>query len=202
MELKDLIKLFRNNSKTILFFSVIFAVIGIILFNISPKKYIATGSIYVGRKINEITEDHFTYEGYYGQQAAISYTNSVMGIIESENIRAMTLEDLSLPVKESTIRKLANKTNIKKAGPQIITVSIKDSNKESAKDLWLSMINATEKSTQKINDESDPFIYITKIDTQPLVRDAFSSIYINALIGFVTGFTISYIYFAFKKYLK
>ena len=84
------------------------AVAGFIVYNM-PLKYKARGSFHVTREVQLSEDGSFSYEGYYSQQVAISFTKTAIALIESPDIGSKSLEKLNTPVSEATLRKYKKK---------------------------------------------------------------------------------------------
>ena len=202
MELKEIIEFIKKYIKQIILGSIIFGMVGALLHFVLPTKHYASGSLFIRRSVNPFTEDHFTYEGYYGQQSAMLYTNSIIGLVESEDIRKQALENLNVEVNEKTLRKYSRKIKTRKTGPQLLTLITKDPTPEKATLLWKSVSDSTINTLNKINKNGDPFISVAKVSDEPIVKESYKNIFVDILVGLGIGFIISTTFFSLKSYLS
>lgn len=202
MELIQIFNFYVKNIKWILVTAFVGGVIGLGLNHFLPTKYYATGSLYVRRAVYPYAEDHFTYEGYYGQQAALSHTNSVIGLIESEDIRAKTLTDLSVPVTEKSLRQYDKKIKTAKNGPQIITLITKELTAESAIALWTALADNTITIMENINQRGDPLLNVVKVSELPIVKKSFREAWVFATVGTLLGIFFSSAVITTSGYLR
>ena len=115
MELKKITKTIEKNKFFLITASFIGLILGIIFYFL-PSKYISSGSFYVSKKTDNSLE-FFTYEGYYAQQSAITYADSVVNLAKSVDIKKDVLEKMNQPINEKNLRELNKSIKIKKAGP-------------------------------------------------------------------------------------
>jgi capsular polysaccharide biosynthesis protein len=202
MELKEILKFLKLNRGAMILSSILFGIVGVTAFFYVPTKYYANGSLFVKRSIYPYSPDHFTYEGYYGQQAAMAYTNSVIGLIESEDLRSKAIEKFGLEVNEKNLRKFAKKIKATKTGPQLITLTAKGNNAKEAEELWSVVTGATIETVNKINSDGDPYVSISKIIEKPIVKEGYKDAIVFTALGLCFGAFISAFFLAVKNYLK
>jgi len=202
MELKEILKFIKKNLRLLLLFMFLFGAAGVLAYYFLPTKHYATGSLFIRRSIYPYSENHFTYEGFYGQQAAMFYSNSVVGLIESEDIRAQVLTSLSIPVNEKTLRQYENKIRTIKSGPQLIGLVTKGDSPQQAEELWNAVADSTIGTMNSISRINDPFVGIIKVSEKPILKESFRDLPIFALAGIGLGFILPVGGLALISYLK
>lgn len=200
MELKELIKKIRKYRKTIAASLVVGLIIGILSYYIPPK-YVTRGSLYVKRDTDQST-DFFTYEGYYAGQAAQAYTNSLVAIIESQDIKKTVLEELNIPVTGRNLRKLGNAITVKKTGPQVIEISVKEKNRELSSEVWKIITKTTIDTSRVLNESSDNNLSVNTISSEPLIEETYRSMYTFAFAGIIIGISVGFLIVSIKEYFK
>jgi capsular polysaccharide biosynthesis protein len=200
MELKKIIEFFVKNIKFIGISTIFAGIVGVGAYFLIPKKHIATGSLFIRRSIYPYSENHFTYEGYYGQQAAMFYANSIIGLIESDDVRAQALKKLDVPVNETTLRKYDRKIKTVKSGPQLVELVIKENSMEEAEKLWAAIADSSIETMNGISLKNDPFVGILKVSEKPILIQTYRSIPICFAVGAGLGFVISTTFFAVSSY--
>ena len=204
MELKTLIQTFQKHLTLILGFGLVFGLLGAAFYYYYPKSYKAVGSFYVARVISETPpQGDFTYEGYYAQQAGTNYTETFIGLLESVDVRKLVLESMSVEVNEASLRRAARIVDARKTAPQIVTLTVKASDPESAKKVWQTFSNVAI-STSAMNTESagDPLIEVWQISWEPVVYETFNNLYVDILAGLAFGLLLGSFTAAFKEYLS
>ena len=185
--------------------TILAGLIGVAGYFLLPKKYYASGSLFIRRSIYPYSETHFTYEGYYGQQAAMSYANSIIALIESEDIRATALNELKVEVDEASLRKYEKKIKTVKSGPQLIELIVKEKSPEKATELWESVANSTIITMSNISRQNDPFVGLIRISSQPVIKGSYRNmavcVVLGASLGLLasTGFLVLNSYFPLKR---
>lgn len=158
------------------------------MYFVTPQKYQAIGSLYIYRATEKAEGKYFTYEGYYGQQTSQTYTNTVIGLLESTSLKKEALDELNMPVTDRNIRKIGQRIKIKKTSPQLITLTVKDVSPETAGNLWQLLSTRTIDNARKLNQTGDPLLQISTMGN-PVIKDQYRSLPINLLAGFLLGAT-------------
>ena len=197
-----MLNFFKANALSLLLVSLVFGIAGVGLYYGLPVKYVASGSMYVKRAIEDGKGTYFTYEGYYNQQTAIAYTNTVMGLLESVDIRSKALQDLNMKVNEFSLRKLGKQVKVKKTGNQLITLNVTGASPQYAQALWTALALNTVNTAETLNKDSDRFLTISLVNQAPVVKEAFRNVWLNFFAGVGLGFLSTTMLLGVKTYLK
>lgn len=202
MELAELLIQLKRNFKLLIITSVICGLFGILLYFAIPQHYVASGSFYISRKMDSIDSGFFSYEGYYGQQTALSYTSTVLGLFESTDIKSQALKSLNIEVNNNTLRKLKRDMSVKKLAPQVVFVSVKATSESYAGELFQAVADATINTSNDLNIAGDAHLQIKQVSKPPVVSNEFRNIYVNMLIGLGLGFILGLVLASLKKHLE
>ena len=200
MELKAILKNFNKYKTFILVSTFVGILIGGVLGYFS-EKYSAVGSFYVGRKIDSNLARFFTYEGYYGQQTALSYTKTAIGLIKSPDVKKQTLEKLNIEVTDTTLREFGSLINTKKAGPQLITVTVRGSTEEKAGKMWILLADSFLETAESLNLQTDPNLTIIKVSPLPIIKYSCLPLISLPIAGGLMFLTIGLLLTSLKEYL-
>lgn len=200
MEIKEITKKLAKYRSQILIFIILGAVLGVGTYFLPPK-YIASGSFYIKRSISG-EKNYFTYEGYYGQQTALAYTNSVVALAESLDIKRLVLDKLKIDVNEESLRKLSRMVRVKKTGPQVISITVKADAYSLSENIWTKLSESLLSTTYEINKDGDPNLMVVKISDRPVVKEGYRSMLLFGIGGSLISFTLFSFYICFKEYLK
>jgi capsular polysaccharide biosynthesis protein len=198
MELRKLAQSLVINRKTIATYALLGGVIGIVLL-LWPAKYMTTGSFYVKRAVDSSIE-FFTYEGYYGQQTAAGFTNTVIALFESVDVQSHALEKSGLPVNENTLQKLHRSTKVTKYGPQLITLTVKGTDQMQTNRLWRYLAEETSQTVVNLNASGDPKLAISAVAEQPVSKKVYKSPSIYILAGILSGIILASLVISLKTY--
>lgn len=202
MEIKEIIKLVKTKTKIIFLVSLLFTVFGVGMYYGIPPKQTATGSFFIKRTVEEPSPEFFSYEGYYAQQAALSYSNTLSALFESVDIRSKALKSLDIPVNDKTLRKYGRQIKVKNVGPQVVTLTIKGDNTAQVVNFWAALSNSVLETTKALNQEGDKSITVTPLISEPIVQMTFSNVYANAIAGALFGFLVAVVSLSFASYLR
>lgn len=200
MELTKIIEFFKMKIKYIAAATIFSGILGVAAYFLIPAKHLATGSLFIRRSIYPYSDNHFTYEGYYGQQAAMSYANSIIGLVESDDIKALALKQLSIEINEQNLRKFDRKIKTVKAGPQLVELVIKEKSSDEAKKLWNAVADSTINVMNGISRQNDPFVGVIKVSEEPITTQTYRSIPICVVTGAGLGFIFSTLALALANY--
>lgn len=177
-------------------------IVGVVLYYVIPPKYLASGTLYVERAVENGGGRYFTYEGYYNQQTAVSYTNTVLGLLDSDDIKTLALRKLGIQINEQSLRKFNSQIKTTKTGNQLITLSVKGATPQKAESAFNALSQVTISTSDRISQTSDPYLHLTLITDQPVVRETFRNVWVNLAIGVLSGFLLAVLYLSFSTYLK
>ncbi len=202
MDAKHISKFTHKYAGKIFLFGIVGMFIGLAVFVAFPQKYVATGLLFVTRSRDALPElGDFSYDGYYSQQNSTNYTSTVIGFLESDVLFGEVLKNQSTAVTRDTLRKLGRAVSVKKRAPQLVLVNVLGSTPEEAQQLWTSLTDEAIKTGERLNTQSDPNLYITKVAPEPLVKQTYSNIAINVVVGFGLGLLAGTFTFAVLTYL-
>ena len=200
MEIREIIKKIKKHRAVLLTPAILGLLMGLAFFYIPPK-YTSSGSIYINRKIDEPSE-FFTYEGYYAQQSALGYTNSVSALIESTDVQKELLERSGEVLTSDSLRNLQRKIKVRKVGPQVIFIEVKEKTPEKSEEMWVNLTDIVISKSEEINREGDSNLYLTLLSSKPLVKETYRNIYTFSVFGLILGSALGLLLVSIKEYLK
>lgn len=200
MELREIFKKIRKNKK-MLIVCILVGLLAGILFHFLPSNYIASGSFYITRK-EDNSESFFTYEGYYSQQTATTYTNSVVALAESVDVKKQVLEKVDLPIDDQNIRKINKSMSVKKTGPQIINITFKDKDLKKVKTIWQSISDILIETSKEINLNGDGKLTVVKISEEPFIKEGYKTLWMTGVAGIIFGCSLGLLIVSLKEYFK
>ena len=202
MELKDMVDVFIRSKKLVLTIAFIFTLIGVLHYYYLPVTYKATGNLYVSRELDNSLRGDFTYEGYYAQQVLKTYTETLIGLLESINVRKSAIEEMNIPVTEVSLRRLKNKISTKKIAPQLVSFEVKQKNPELASNYWVSVVHHAIKSANELNVYGDNKIDVSPVGEVPVVHESYRNIVVSTVGGLFIGLMLSITAVSLREYFK
>jgi capsular polysaccharide biosynthesis protein len=203
MELSEIFEEIADNWRFVLIVTLLSGLIGVISFYLIPTKYIASGSLFISHDVDLVKRSEFTYEGSYARQTSEKYAETVIGLLESVDVRKRALDNLNGMPTQVTLRKAKKATRIKEAAPQLINLTVKGRSIDYAKALWSSLVQETILISDGINDtQGDSQLHISVVEGAPIVYEAYTNVFLNLGIGVFLGASLSVLFVALKEYLR
>ena len=188
MELKQIISKIRKNVRWLIAFGVVGAGVGILIFYVVPAKYVASGNFYVTSVPEAATTEYFAYDGYYANQAARHYAETVFGMFQSKDILNNSLTNMNFLVTDSLLREKQKLISVKKTAPQLIELRVKGESSVSARALFNEISKTTIETSKTINDQAgDSNLNIVQVRNDPVITLEFSNVVLNIALGFLLG---------------
>jgi len=187
VEIRELYLFFKAYIKLMLLTGLAFGALGVAAFYFYPQTHVATGSFFVSRAAQSGSPDYFTYEGFYSQQSALSFTETVIGLMESVDIRKAALATLGSSPTEESLRRVAKITRVKKAAPQLITLQVKEKSPVAAGSTWLALSSATLAAVDKIKASGDLALQVSLLQETPVIAKTYRNVFVNFFGGFGAG---------------
>lgn len=200
MELKEYILLLFKNIKKIIIVGIIGLSLGIVSYYVIPPKYVATASFVVVRSADSPTQEYFNYEGYYAQQASLTYAKTFAALLESVDVREKTLVSLGLEVTERNLRNLKRYTHVKNDS-HLVTLEVRSLSASDAAAIWTALSTASLDTVQPILQNSDSALSVVQVSEVPIIHQSFNNIYLSATVGFLFGVLVSIVVISLSDYL-
>lgn len=167
-----------------------------------PSKFVASGTIYVKRAVEENKPAYFTYEGYYSGLTAEKYTDTVVGFLKSVDIRKETLLVLGLPISQKYISDLERMVLVKKAGPALVSVSVSTKNEDLSLKVWNALSGRVVQKSLELNKDGDSLLSLSVVSEKPIVVEKKVNLFAVFIFSLVSIFSACLFLLSFKKYLK
>lgn len=191
MRLERIIRYIKTNFRYIVLSAVLGGVIGLLVFYFFPFDYKATGSLFVSREPDLIQREEFTYEGYYAQRTADSYTETVIGILESDSLHKKVLQSLGTPVNENSLRSLRKNITVRSKAPQLVYLQVESKDKDEAQIVWETISDELVQVSQDLNRvEGDPKLFVQPV-TEPVITETYKDLVLFTAVGVLVGAFIS-----------
>jgi capsular polysaccharide biosynthesis protein len=89
-----------------------------------------------------------------------------------------------------------------KAGPQIVTVSVRGKNTELVNDLWNVIADSTIKKSSSINANGDPMLGIYRLSDSPITREIYKPLWLCILSGALVATLLVVSFITLRSYFK
>jgi len=200
MELREYIKIVRKSLPSLIILAAGFGGLAFLVSQQLPTTHTASLTFYVKRQATEAREDYYTFDGYYSQQAAEKFTETVVGFLKSKDILLASAKLANLPTDQESLGQLEGSIKIKQVAPQLVNLGVKQEEAEMAKTFCTSLAQATTERINLLNQTGDKSISVDLLNTEPLVDKNEPHTIVNTLVGILTGALIALLYIFLKEY--
>lgn len=202
MELKNIIKIVKRYGKFVVLTSLLFGVAAFVISVNLPPTYSASVVIYVRGQVAAPSKDFFTYEGFYSQQTAKEFTDTVAGLAKSQDIIKKALESLGKSSEVKNIKDIQGALSVRKTAPQLVQLTINNADGEEATKAVTALGSAISERVSELNKEGGVLISMQPLDSAPIVEEQKPSVALNILIVALIGLLLSVVVVFIKEYLR
>ena len=199
MELKVLIQQLKKRLWIIVGTTLLGVIAGWGVVSFVPVRYEASLSIYVQKIIEQSMSGEYTYDGYYAQQAAEAYTDTVMGLLESPDVAASAL--MATGLNSDTIVALKRSLKVEKVAPQIVHMAVTQTDQQAASELVMAVTKIATDRVQQLDTQTSGYTVETVNDEPLIVVQALPSM-LTIRVGGLLGLMVSVGFLAFWVYLR
>lgn len=202
MELREFLQLLGRYSRVLLLGAVLGGVLGLGVTWWLPEKENASLLLYVRRAAQASNPSFYTYDGYYSQQAAERYTDTVVGFLENPGILKQAAERLNLPTDQKFLKRLGRSVEIKRIAPQLINISVTRPSADEAQRLSLALATVTKARTEELNQVGDAALALDLVNAEPIVVRPEPILILDGVVGLLGGLLVSLLAALFWDYLR
>jgi capsular polysaccharide biosynthesis protein len=202
MELRDYITIIRRGLLLLVVLATIFGLLAFFVSQKLPTTYTASLTLYVKRQATEASADYYTFDGYYSQQAAEKFTETVVGFLKSKDILLASAKLAELPTDQQALEQLESSIKIKQVAPQLVTVRVEEVDGMEAKNFCTALAQATTERIALLNQTGDKAISVDLLNPEPLVEKNEPKVVLNSLVGILVGGLLALLLTFLKEYLE
>lgn len=170
---------------------IIGGLVGAVFANSAKDQYQASTSLLIQRKADQPNSQYFTYEGFYAQQTAASYADTVIKLLVTDEIIAEAARLAGYEKTPQQISALKSFIVVKKDAPQLISVRITQPTYDLANKLAAGLSQSIKQRTVDLNQYGDSSLSIEQVESEPLVRLARPSVLIYSAAGALVGLVLA-----------
>lgn len=200
-ELRELVKILKKYRYFLIAPTLLGLVLSLAWTAFTPEYYRANATLYVYRTQESLSDQFYTYEGYYSQQASKEYTDVVIGLLKSPDLARLALEKADSD--NSNPDYLLKSLKVKKTAPQLISLTVTKSTAEEARELLVSLAKAVSERAQSLNKEGNRGVIVSLVKEDPLIlklnKDFGLNITIGSFAGLILGLTLTFTISYLKK---
>lgn len=202
MELKEYLKIFKDNLK--LFVSVIVIVIlgTFAYFTLKPVSYSASLALNITRIGSQKETTDYRYDDFYRLQADEKFSETIVEWLKNPRTATDILSKADVDVNSLSLRKLSKVFVAEKLSSQIVAVSFSANDKKSAQKISDAVLEIISKNTEALNKNQNEDTWFEVVAQNPvIIQDRFSP-FILFLASLAMGMFLGFWIVLIKHYLK
>lgn len=164
-----------------------------------PKAWEASTTLYIRRTAPTNLTNVYDYDGYYAQQAAQQYTDTVVGLLKTKDLATRAAQIASDSASPGT---LLEGVRVRKIAPQLVALAVVRPTDSEAKADLAALAQVTAERSAALNDQYGRTYKVEMITGQPLLSEASTNLPLNVLIGLVGGGALGLLLALALEYLR
>ncbi len=201
MELKEYIKIIKNNLKLIFVTALITSFSAFLFSSLQPVKYETSLSLFLSKDKSQMTDD-FKYDGYYALETSGIIADSIVQWIKSPELVNSVYQKAQIDGNFKNLKSYAKKITAKKMSPQYIEVKFETNNIDQADKISTAIIDKINNKIQSIKKDSEGEIAFLISNENPITIKKEQNIFLNSIIGLISGIILGIFFVFFKRYFK
>jgi capsular polysaccharide biosynthesis protein len=193
MELKEYLKIFKDNFKLFALVVVIIIFGTFAYFTLKPVSYSASSALNITRSGTQQTAD-YRYDDFYRLQADEKFAETVVEWLKNPRTAADILSKADINITHLNLRKLSKVFAAEKLSSQIVTVSFSASNEKSAQKIAEAILEIISKNTEALNKNQNEDNWFAVVAQEPvIIQDSVSPIILllaSLAMGMFLGFWV------------
>ena len=206
MELKQYLKIIKQNAKLVLIIAVLTALFSFVFSVIQPVKYETSLSLLISKNKTQQTDD-FKYDGYYALQASEIIADSIQQWVKSPEIVSAVYQKARIDSDFKNIKGYTKKFTAKKMSSQYVEVKFSAITKEDAEKISRAVVEVINNKVEALEKNSEGEVAFFIESGKPIIIESKPNLLFNLFIGFISGLVLGIFtvfgkeYFSNKKYL-
>lgn len=164
--------------------AVVGAVAGVGYSLAQPKGWEASTTLYVHRVNPANLSSVYDYDGYYAQQAAQQYTDTVVGLLKTRDLASRAAQIASDSASADLI---LNGVRVRKTAPQLVSLEVTRLTADEARAELVALAQAAAERSAALNDQYGRTYKVEMVTGQPLLSESNANLPLNTLLGFLGG---------------
>jgi len=201
MELKEYIKIIKNNLKLIFVITLITSFSAFLFSSLQPIKYETSLSLLLSKDGSQLTDD-FKYDGYYALEASGILADSIVQWTKSPELVSSVYQKAQIDGKFKNLKSYTKKIIAKKMSPQYIEVKFETNNIDQANKISIAIIDEINGKIQKMKNDSEGEIAFLISNENPITIKKEQNIFLNSIIGLISGIMLGIFLVFFRKYFE
>lgn len=204
MELRQALTILWRYRSFLILVITLSALVGYGLSRRWPVYYQAQGLLFVNREVEKQLGEHtfYTYEGFYRQQTAERFTDTVVGLLNTDPILAAAGKSLGLATDAGGLKKLGQAVKVRKQAPQLIKLVVSHQEADQAQKLWHALADEGVTRVKALGTDEESRLLLSQVTEEPLVVAVSPRPLLDTLIAAGLGLVGGIFIISLKEYLE
>lgn len=201
MELRKLLQQLKVRLLPLSLFIVISAVSGYVFVSNMTVLYRAEVSLYVDKTPETVDSGTYGYDGYYAQQVAEAYTDTIVGLLQQPDllVKSQKLLDWAETLPYENIE---SSVSVMRVAPQVVQLTVTMDNSGHATEFVSTLSDVAMNQVKSFNQEEDKHIRLMLVNDSPLVSIIKYSPFLGAIAGALLATGIGVLVVSAMVYMK
>jgi len=181
MELKEYLRIIKNNLGVFIGTAVVFFVVIFSYLLLRPASYATSLTLNITRSGIQDTPD-YRYDDFYRLQADEKFTETVVQWLKSPRVEEDIFKEAGTDTANYTLKMLAKNITADKLSSQLIAVGFSAPDEKSAQKIALAVAKIVSQNTQNLNKDQKESTWFEVVSSEPVVRlDKINPLFILAI---------------------
>lgn len=201
MELKEYIKIIKNNFKLFVLVVFITVLASILFFYFKPISYNTSLIINITRQGSPASTE-YNYGGFYRLQADEKFAETVVRWLKSPRIALNILKEAGLENQRLSMRELSNIFKAEKMSSQVVLVSFSSPNEKQASQTSRVIVKNISQNTENLNKNQKEKDWFEIAALEPVIIKNQTNYGLVSLISLIVGLFLAFWAVLLKHYFK
>lgn len=201
MELKEYLKIIKENSKVFWAITMFFVMASVLYFEFKPVRYDSSLTISISRKGIQSTSD-YRYDDFYRLQADEKFADTVVQWLKSPRIVFDIFSEAGVSAYDRTLKQLSKSLKPEKLSSQVVEVSFSSPEKESALRISGAITKKISENTELLNKDQKEDGWFEIIPHDPIVIKNETNFSLAIILSLASGLFLAFWAVLLIHYLK
>lgn len=184
---------------------IVITVVGVgsaLIFSLVRPVYYDTSLAFSINRINLQETQDYQFDGYYAIQASDLFSQTVMSWLMTPSVLLEIYQKAEIDPQISSLEEISSRFKTKKYSPQNIVIRYKERDHQTADKIAQAISSVIQEKANLANQTSEQKALFEVIGTNPVIVEKKPIIWLNSLIGLISGFIFSLIAAYLIEYLR
>ena len=201
MELKEYLKIFRDNFKLYAIAVAVIVLGTFAYFTLKPISYSASLALNITRNGFQQTAD-YRYDDFYRLQADEKFAETVVEWLKNARTAADVLDAAGMDSANLSLRQLSKIFVAEKLSSQVVSVSFSAKDENSAKKISMAVLEVINRNTESLNKNQNESTWFAVVAQNPVIVQDRISPFILLVASLAMGMFLGFWIMMLKYYLK